>query len=1002
MCKFRRCVAELELQDVHLHGRAFTWSNERQNPTLVRLDRVLATLPWEERFPNAFLQALSSDASDHTPLLLQTNVCFTRKPRFHFECFWPSLDGFGDALVRGWHDLEHAVGPYHRLDTKLRNLIKELQGWSASKVGMIRDQLAVAREVILKPDQALEVRAPTTCEAEFRSTLKKRCLGLSSPVGTMARQRAECVTLPRVMRTLVARGRKKKIFIPRLLGDSLIASSFEDMEQLLYNHFKGILASSPVRGSALNLRNVGFTPADLSSIDGPFTEEEVWEAIRDMPRDRAPGPDGFTGAFYKAAWSIIKLDVLAALQEFYVGNGMEFDKLNNGLIILLPKVPGAERPSDFRPIALVHSFGKLVSKLLARRLAPLLPRLVSCNQTAFVRVHCERVSASRAGRILLKIDISKAFDTLAWSFLPEVLEACGFGARWRNWVSILLSSASSRVLPNGQPGRNILHRRGVRQGDSLSPMLFILAVDALNRLFDKAVRRGVLSGTAIPNVKFFCSLYADDIVLFFKATIEEAVVVKWILQAFGDASGLQINLAKCSITPIRVDEDTTTAIAAILGCQVADFPIRYLGLPLCTGPLPRVEVHKVVEAVQRKLPACHGPLMARSGRLVWIKSVLMAMPIFVMMGNGLPGWAKEEIDAMCRRFLWAGGDQQVKGKCLVSWPVIVRPKQFGGLGVLDLKLFSIALQSRWLWLQRTDEDRVWAGLPISVASDVRQFFDASIQVKIGNGRKTLFWLDKWLDGQSVQTMAPALVSAVSRRDLKNLSVADGLNGSSWIRSITGGLTITVIEEYLALWARLSHVVLRESVEDRVVWRWTTDGQYSARSAYLALNHGSQEFPGYELIWNSWMPLRVKIFLWLAFRRRLWTADRRRRHGLDARDTCFLCDSEQESIDHILVSCSFVRSIWVVALARCGVSAPPASDATLLSWWQNVRAAWPTTTRHASGTVVGLVSWCIWKERNKRCFENVKSTLAEVLLSIRALGELWCSGGASMLGELGLV
>ncbi|WVZ55317.1 hypothetical protein U9M48_005990, partial [Paspalum notatum var. saurae] len=725
------------------------------------------------------------------------------------------------------------------------------------------------------------------------------------------------------------------------------------MERMVYDHFKGI-----------------------------FTEPEVWEAIRDLPADRAPGPDGFTGAFYKAAWPIIKEDVLAALHAFYLGNGRGFESLNNGLIVLLPKTVGAEHPADFRPIAMVHSFGKLVSKLLASRLAPRLPQLVSCNQTAFIRgrtLHdsykfvqslAREYRRRKKSRILLKIDISKAFDTLSWAFLLEVLEAHGFSVRWQNWVSVLLSSAASRVLLNGQPGRSIKHRRGVRQGDSLSPMLFILAVDALNRLFDEAVRRGVLSGPDIPRVKYHCSLYADDIVLFFDASTAEALAVKRILRAFGDASGLVANLAKCSITPIGVDEDTTAAIAQVLECRVADFPIRYLGIPLSSGPLPRVEVHRVVEAVQRRLPACHGPLMARSGRLVWVKSVLMAMPIFAMMGNSLPIWAKEEIDAMCRRFLWAGGDQSVKGRCLVSWPVIARPKPLGGLGIPDLKLFSIALQARWLWLQRTDEERVWAGLPVRVAAEVRQLFDASILVKVGNGRKTLFWLDRWLDGQALCALTPVLASAVSRRDLKSLTVADGLTDARWIRGITGGLTVAVIEEYIGVWGRLARVSLQENVEDQVVWRWTADGKYSAKSAYLALHHGAQEFPGHRLIWQTWLPLR------LAFRRRLWTADRRRRHGLDARDVCFLCDALPESIDHLLVSCSFSRAIWIVVLSKCGVLVLPSNSGTLLHWWETLRAAWPAATRRGGDTIVGLVSWCLWKERNQRCFQGVKSSSPE--------------------------
>ena len=226
----------------------------------------------------------------------------------------------------------------------------------------------------------------------------------------------------------------------------------------------------------------------------PFTEEEIWAAIKDWPSDRAPGLDGFTGAFYKSSWNTIKGDILAAFQAFHPGNGGGFAGLNNGLIVLLPKRQGAAWPGDFRPIAMIHSFGKLVSKVLASRLAPHMKYLVPVNQTAFIRgrsildsfKYVQGAGAlyrkKKIPKVLLKLDISKAFDTLSWAFLLDVLQALGFSSRRRDWIAILVASASSRVLVNGVPGPKIIHRRGVRQGDSLSPLLFVLAMDCLNRL----------------------------------------------------------------------------------------------------------------------------------------------------------------------------------------------------------------------------------------------------------------------------------------------------------------------------------------------------------------------------------------------------------------------------------------------------------------------------------------------------------------------------------------
>jgi hypothetical protein len=113
----------------------------------------------------------------------------------------------------------------------------------------------------------------------------------------------------------------------------------------------------------------------------------------------------------------------------------------------------------------------------------------------------------------------------------------------------------------------------------------------------------------------------------------------------------------------------------------------------------------VVEQVARKLPPCQGSLMARSGRLVWIKSVLRSIPVYAMMAENLPAWARNEIDAVCRKFFWAGSDQSVQGKCMVAWPTCCRPTKLGGLGITDIRLAGYALQTKWLWLQQTDEDR---------------------------------------------------------------------------------------------------------------------------------------------------------------------------------------------------------------------------------------------------------------------------------------------------------
>lgn len=168
--------------------------------------------------------------------------------------------------------------------------------------------------------------------------------------------------------------------------------------------------------------------------------------------------------------------------------------------------------------------------------------------------------------LLLKLDISKAFDTLSWPFLLDVLRARGFPQRWCGWIETLLSTASSRIILNGHQGAPIQHMRRVRQGDSLSPMMFILAMDILHRLFMKAVSDSVLKRMRPSEIKYQCSFYADDVIMFIRPTVQEATAVKQLLTIFGNASSLRTNLAKCSITPIYGGGDTLDDIVGILGC----------------------------------------------------------------------------------------------------------------------------------------------------------------------------------------------------------------------------------------------------------------------------------------------------------------------------------------------------------------------------------------------------------------------------------------------------
>jgi hypothetical protein len=187
---------------------------------------------------------------------------------------------------------------------------------------------------------------------------------------------------------------------------------------------------------------MNFTYPDLSSLGDTFTEDEVKGVIAQMPRDKAPGPDGFTGHFFKRCWDIIKIDVMKVIHLFGDLHAENFHWLNSANIALLPKKEGAEEVSDFRPISLIHAIAKIISKMLATRLGPLMNELVSNAQRAFIKkrsIHANflyvknlatRLHKCKTPSLLFKLDIRKAFDSIRWGYLVDLLDKRGFPSRF--------------------------------------------------------------------------------------------------------------------------------------------------------------------------------------------------------------------------------------------------------------------------------------------------------------------------------------------------------------------------------------------------------------------------------------------------------------------------------------------------------------------------------------------------------------------------------------------
>ena len=234
--------------------------------------------------------------------------------------------------------------------------------------------------------------------------------------------------------------------------------------------------------------------------------------------------------------------------------------------------------------------------------------------------------------------------------------------------------ATTKVQVNGRPGRHIYHACGLRQGDPLSPLLFVVVMEVINAMIQEADCQEQLTPLYGSKIKFRASIYADDLVIFLAPEVLDFSCMRQILEAFEGASGLATNVDKCSITPIRCDDSMIGDILQVFPYRVRPFPITYLGAPLSTSRLGHAHEQQIVDMVAARIPTWKSNLLTSIGHATLVKTTLSAIPVHTSICCALSPWAIKEIDRRRRAFLWARADTVTGGKCKVAWPVTCIPQ----------------------------------------------------------------------------------------------------------------------------------------------------------------------------------------------------------------------------------------------------------------------------------------------------------------------------------------
>ena len=255
------------------------------------------------------------------------------------------------------------------------------------------------------------------------------------------------------------------------------------------------------------------------------------------------------------------------------------------------------------------------------------------------------------------------------------------------------------VLVNGVPTGFFPSSKGLRQGDPLSPYLFVMGMEVLSVLIRRAVEGGFIYGCSIRRcrghaVNISHLLFVDDTVVFCEAKKEHITHLSWILFWFEAASGLRINLAKSEILPIGEVEEVDE-MAAELGCRMGQLPAVYLGLPLEAPNKASSVWDGVEERVRRRLALWKRQYISKGGRITLIKTTMASMPLYQMSLFRMPKTVARRLEKLQRDFLWGGGNLEKKGH-LVNWEVVCAVKEKGGLGLRKLTLLNKALLGKWL------------------------------------------------------------------------------------------------------------------------------------------------------------------------------------------------------------------------------------------------------------------------------------------------------------------
>ncbi|KAL4346365.1 hypothetical protein GQ457_17G012800 [Hibiscus cannabinus] len=1027
MYVFKDFIQRNNLVDLPIYGSKFTWVRGGQNTAASRLDRFLFTPEFLVSYPRLGQYALPRGLSDHNPIFLREDRAEGGPRPFKYFSHWSEIPGLVERvnIVASNCKGMGAASLLRAIKAGIKVWVKDFRAKEEESIGEVEEKISQLekdllvtgeRSIILNEISRLRSSLWTKFRRDEREWLQKSRLKWFKEGDKNTK-----------FFHAIASMRNKANHISCIRVGDAVFSDHRSISKAFVQHFSEGYNQNPI----IPVVNFVGTFKSLSetsamNLERPFTCEEVWEAISTADGSRAPSPDGFNLDFFKKFWPAVKHNVMDFFENFHEGTLVDVS-INHSFISLIPKVSTPEKVDDFRPISLVGSLYKILTRVLSRRLAGCLGEVISEHQFSFTAgkqlADCALIEnevidfLSRNNREAI---LFKAYDTVDWNFLDLVLQRMGFGTKWRWWVNMCISSASISVLINGVPSSRFNIKRGLRQGCPLSPLLFNLIGEALSVLICSAVNKGILKGVSIGDIGFPVShiKFADDLMLFLEANEVNVRNTKRVLRVFEVVSGLHLNMKKTKLIGINTDSCFLSGWADSIKCGTDVLPTSYLGLPLGHSHNSTMLWQTIFDKVNSRLDGWKGKLLSFGGRLTLVRSVFSNLPVFFMSLFQMPVSVSNKLNRLIANFLW--GPSANRPIHWIKWKDICKPKAYEGLGLFDFKLRNRSLLNKWVWRYGNEPNSYWrivvdaklgssseSLLPLSSfgrntswfwKSIIRPLLDAEdcftkkLRFILGDGKSINFWDDVWIGSNSLKVAYPRIYALSSRKEGKVVEFGSKLNGF-WEWNIP--LRRRLFDWEIETWERFINAldVASRSLESKDCLRWSgsSSGHYRPKSfCELVSIEGAKYDKMWKWIWSSLVPPKVEFFIWRAVQGRIPTRVELLKRGISAiaSPTCALCEEDLETPDHLLCYCKVAWRVWQAWCCAWNVHlVAPRSLRSLLLIWENMSIK-PSFRPLWRVAFCGII-WTIWLHRNEIVFKNKKCD-GEVLADLALLRiEYWC-------------